>query len=314
MRALFFGTPEIAVPALEALCEIAEVVGVVSQPDRPAGRGLALRAPAVKERALQLGLEVVQPTKVRTDEFAAWVRSKEASVALVMAYGRILPPAVLDAPSRGCMNLHASLLPKYRGASPITWAVVHGERETGISLMQMDVGLDTGPVYAMRRIAIDSNETSGELAVRLARLAADVVRDELVAAVDGRLCAEPQDADRATLAPILTRDHGRLDWRRSAHELHDHVRGMQPWPGAWTRLRGKLMKVLRTRERSEVGVDAAPGTVVLADGGGLVVACRQGALELLQVQLEGRKAMAARDFVAGRAVQAGDRLDTASGE
>ncbi|HQP35100.1 MAG TPA: methionyl-tRNA formyltransferase [Polyangiaceae bacterium] len=314
MRALFFGTPEIAVPALEALCEVAEVVGVVSQPDRPAGRGLALRAPAVKERALQLGLAVVQPTKVRTDEFAAWVRSRDASVALVMAYGRILPPAVLDAPSRGCMNLHASLLPKYRGASPITWAVVHGERETGISLMQMDAGLDTGPVYAMRRITIDSNETSGELAVRLARLAADVVRDELVAAMDGRLCAEAQDAGRATLAPILTREHGRLDWGRSAHELHDHVRGMQPWPGAWTRLRGKLMKVLRTRERSEVGVDAAPGTVVLADGGGLVVACRQGSLELLQVQLEGRKAMAARDFVAGRAVQAGDRLDTASGE
>lgn len=155
MRALFFGTPEIAVPALEALHEVAEIAAVVSQPDRPAGRGLALRPPPVKQRALELGLEVHQPTKVRTPDFAEWVASKQADVALVMAYGRILTQQVLEAPARGCMNLHASLLPQYRGASPITWAIVHGETETGISLMQMDAGLDTGPVYSMHRLTIN---------------------------------------------------------------------------------------------------------------------------------------------------------------
>jgi len=308
LRALFFGTPEIAVPALEALHEVAEIAAVVSQPDRPAGRGLALRPPPVKQRALELGLEVHQPTRVRTPDFVEWVASKQADVALVMAYGRILTQQVLDAPARGCMNLHASLLPKYRGASPITWAVVHGETETGISLMQMDAGLDTGPVYSMHRIAIETEQTAGELAERLARLAADVVRADLAAAVEQRLVAQPQDASKATHAPILSREHGRMDWGRSARSLHDHVRGMQPWPGSFTQVHGKLLKVLRARVRAEEGQQASPGTVLVADAGGLVVACGSGALELLQVQLEGRKALGAREFVAGRGVGQGEVL------
>lgn len=308
MRALFFGTPEIAVPALEALHEVAEIAAVVSQPDRPAGRGLALRPPPVKQRALELGLEVHQPTKVRTPDFAEWVASKQADVALVMAYGRILTQQVLEAPARGCMNLHASLLPQYRGASPITWAIVHGETETGISLMQMDAGLDTGPVYSMHRLTIQSEETAGELSERLSRLAAEVVRKDLAAAVERRLVAQPQDAGKATHAPILSREHGRMDWGRSARSLHDHVRGMQPWPGSWTRVHGKLMKVLRARVRSEEGQESVPGTVLVADAGGLVVACGAGALEVLQVQLEGRKAMGAREFVAGRGVRQGEVL------
>lgn len=185
MRAIFFGTPDIAVPSLEALREVAEVVAVVCQPDRPAGRGLELRAPPVKERALALGFEVVQPEKVKTPEFAAWVEARKADVALVIAYGRILPKAVLEGPRRGCMNLHASLLPRYRGAAPIQWAIVRGETETGVCLMQMDEGMDTGPVFTRRAIPIGRDETAGELGGRLGRLAAELVREDLPRAVAG---------------------------------------------------------------------------------------------------------------------------------
>ena len=163
MRALFFGTPDIAVPALDALCDVAEVVGVVCQPDRPAGRGMKLRAPPVKARALEHGLEVQQPTRIKKGDFPAWIESKQADVALVIAYGRILPARLLDAPRRGCMNLHASLLPKHRGAAPINWAIAGGETKTGISLMQMDEGCDTGPVFSRHAIPIGADETAGEL-------------------------------------------------------------------------------------------------------------------------------------------------------
>jgi len=308
VRALFFGTPEIAVPALEALHEVAQVVCVVTQPDRPAGRGLDLKPPPVKTRALELGMQVLQPTKVRTPDFARWVASMQARVALVIAYGRILPQAVLDAPERGCMNLHASLLPKYRGASPITWAVVNGERETGISLMQMDAGMDTGPVYSMHSLPIGPEENAGEVAARLAMLAAQVVRSDLQRAIEGELAAVAQDADAATHAPILAKDHGRIDWQRPAQSIHDHVRGMQPWPGAFTRVRGKTLKVLRSRVRLGDRPACEPGTVLVADGGGIAVACGEGALELVRVQLEGRKALDSREFVSGRGLSAGEVL------
>src|SRR5262245_60233986 len=182
MRALFFGTPAIAVPALEALAGIADVAGVVCQPDRPAGRGLTQKPPAVKVAAERLGLAIVQPTKIRTPDFTEWVREANADVALVMAYGRILPAGVLLAPRRGCMNLHASLLPRYRGAAPITWAIVRGETETGISLMQMDAGCDTGPVYTRHAIPIGENATADDVARDLGELAAAVVRSDLARA------------------------------------------------------------------------------------------------------------------------------------
>lgn len=309
MRALFFGTPEIAVPALEALNEVAEVIAVVTQPDRPAGRGLELRAPAVKRRALELALAVTQPTKVRTAEFAAWVASQSADVALVMAYGRILPQAVLDGPRRGCMNLHASLLPKYRGASPITWAIVRGETETGISLMQMDAGMDTGPVYTMHKVPIGPEQDAGQLGEVLAGLGGDVVRADLRAAVEGRLAAAAQDEATATMAPILKKEDGRVRWGQEARAVHDHVRGMRPWPGAFTQARGKTLKLLRARVGPGQGAAAEPGTVLMADSSGLVVACASGTLEVLTLQLEGRKALGARDFVAGRGLQAGERLE-----
>ncbi|WP_437739424.1 methionyl-tRNA formyltransferase [Sorangium sp. So ce1504] len=306
MRALFFGTPAIAVPSLEALASIADVVGVVCQPDRPAGRGLELKAPPVKVKALELGVPVVQPEKVRTPEFAAWVAGAGADVALVIAYGRILPKAVLEAPRRGCMNLHASILPRYRGAAPITWAIVGGEAETGISLMQMDEGMDTGPVYAVRRTAIGPDTTADELAIDLGALAARVVREDLRRAVDGELAPTPQDHEAATHAALLKKEDGRIRWERSARQIHDHIRGMTSWPGAFTTIDGKTLKVLAAHVESEADqAGAPPGTVVMAGRSVVIVACGAGAIQIVRAQAEGRKPLAAADLVAGRTLQTG---------
>jgi methionyl-tRNA formyltransferase len=304
IRALFFGTPAIAVPSLEALAEVAEVVGVICQPDRPSGRGLSLAAPPVKERAVALGLSLAQPEKIRTPEFAAWMRERNADVALVIAYGRILPKAVLEAPKHGCMNLHASILPRYRGAAPITWAIARGETETGITLMQMDEGCDTGPSFTQHRMAIGPDMTADELAVSLGQLAADVVRRDLLRAVAGEINRAPQDEALATQAPLLVKEDGRIDWTKDMPAVHDHVRAMTSWPGAFTHAGGKLLKVLATQRGSE-SVEAAPGTVVVADKRGVEVACGRGTLRLLRAQLEGKKALAAAELVSGRALSMG---------
>lgn len=307
MRSIFFGTPDIAVPALAALHDCSHVVAVVCQPDRPAGRGLELRAPPVKVAAIERGLPVHQPTKVKTPDFAAWLRALEADVAIVMAYGRILPQAVLDAPRCGCLNLHASILPKYRGAAPINWAIVHGETETGICLMQMDAGMDTGPVLATHRIPIGPNETAGELADRIASLGAQVVREDVQNAIDGHLQPVAQAHDDATAAPLLAKENGLIPWEKSSQQVHSHVRGMTPWPGAFTQLRGKTLKIYRARVHSSENL-GAPGTVVMCDRTAVIVACGSGTLAIEMLQMEGRKAIAAGDMVCGRGIALGDRL------
>ncbi len=312
MRALFFGTPTIAVPALDALCSLAEVTAVVCQPDRPAGRGLTLTPPPVKVRALELGLPVHQPTKVKTPEFAAWVKEQDADVALVIAYGRILPPAVLDAPKRGCLNLHASLLPKYRGAAPITWVIVNGETETGICLMQMDPGMDTGPVLTTHRIPIGPETTADELGVSLGQLAAEVVKTDLLRAVQGEIPAVAQDHESATLAPMLDKEHGRIPWGKPARAVHDHIRGMTSWPGAFTALEGKTLKVLESRVAEAEGTTAPPGTVIAASKRGIIVACGEGAESILRAQLEGKKALGAAELVGGRTLREGQILGAAT--
>lgn len=308
MRAIFLGTPEIAIPSLDALTRIADVVGVVCQPDRPSGRGLEMHAPAVKVRARELGLPVVQPTKVRTPDFLAWVSEQRADFALVLAYGRIIPPAVLSALPRGFLNLHASILPRYRGAAPINWAIVRSETETGVSLMQMEEGLDTGPVYAVRRLSIDENETAGELTLRLGTLAAEVVGADVLRAVQGQLTAVPQDEAFATLAPPLKKADGQIDWSKPADEVHDRARGLTPWPGAFTHVGGKLLKILATR-LSSFHAEGPPGTIVLADTSGVMVACGSGTLEIVRAQVEGKKPLSARDLVVGRTLAAGTRLE-----
>jgi methionyl-tRNA formyltransferase len=307
VRTAFFGTPSIAVPALEALAAQSEVVVVVCQPDRPAGRGLALSEPPVKVRARELGLEVIQPTKVRTPELAEGLRARGLDVAVVMAYGRILPKAVLDAPRLGCVNLHASILPRYRGAAPITWSVVNGERATGVSLMQMDEGMDTGPVFTWREVPIDPDATAGEVGEQLAACAADVVRLDLPRVLAGELRAVPQDAAAATVAPMLRKDDGRIDWTKPAARVHDHARGMTPWPGAWTTLGGKLIKILATR-RAPGPAGGAPGEVVVAHKGRCEVACGEGRVEIVRAQVEGKKALGATELVAGRTLAVGTLL------
>lgn len=303
-RSIFFGTPALAVPALRALARVTDVRAVVCQPDKPVGRSSALEPPPVKVAAQELGVAVHQPTKVRVPEFAAWVREQQADFALVLAYGRILVPDVLAAPRRGCLNLHASILPKYRGAAPIQWAVARGETETGITLMQMDAGLDTGPMLAVRRLPIGENETAGELAVRMGELAAAMVEDEVLAAGRGELAATPQDDAASTLAPILKKEDGVVDFDRPARLVHAHVRGMTPWPGASTKAGGKGFKLLETRVATDWKPDA-PGTVRVW-GKRVTIACAEGAIEVVRGQIEGRKPLSALELVGGRAI--GDGL------
>jgi methionyl-tRNA formyltransferase len=308
LRALFFGSPAFAVPSLDALHGLADVTAVVCQPDRPAGRGLTLAAPAAKMRAWELGVPVMQPTRLRTGEFGAWVQAQAVDVALVVAYGRILPEDVLQGPRLGCVNAHASLLPKYRGAAPIAWAVVNGEPETGVTLMKLDEGMDTGPTFARAATPVDPDETAGELGERLARLGADLVAAWLPAYVAGGCILEPQDDASATLAPMLDKAHGRMEWNRTARAVHDHVRGMSPWPGAFTTARGKTLKVRATRVVNGSAAGAVPGQVVVADKSRVMVACADACVDLVTVQPEGKRPIRGAEWVMGRGIAEGDRL------
>jgi methionyl-tRNA formyltransferase len=311
LRAVFFGTPALAVPSLVALAELAEVVGVVTQPDRPAGRGMKMQPPAVKLAAIERGFPVYQPEKVRTGELLHWLEERSADVSLVIAYGRILPADVLGAPRRGSLNLHASLLPKYRGAAPINWAIVNGERETGVSLMQMDAGMDTGPVFIRETLDIGPEETAGELAERIAELAARVVRLHFERAVGGELVAEPQDESLATHAPPIEPSHRLVDFAEPPENVVNLVRGMAPSPGAFTTARGKRLRLARVRavpgESSGVEPVAAPGTVLVRGGSPEVVTGR-GSVEILAAQLEGKREVAGRDLVNGRVLFDGLKL------
>ena len=261
MRAIFFGSPAFAVPSLNALHELADIAAVICQPDRPAGRGLSTRAPAVKERALELNLDVWQPKKIKTAEFATRLQGLEADVAVVTAYGRILPKAVLEAPRLGCVNVHASILPRWRGAAPIQWAIAHGDGETGVTLMQMDEGMDTGPILAIRSIPIERDDDASTLGDRLSELGGDLLREKLPEYVSGSLSPTPQDDRGATVAPLLKKEDGQIDWDRTAHQVHDHIRGMVPWPGAYSDLGDRRIKIHKAHP-----LTLDPGTVAIGTG------------------------------------------------
>src|SRR5262245_49784254 len=238
LRVVFMGSPEFAVPCLEALLETEEVLAVVTQPDKPAGRGLGVQAPAVKVRALAAGLPVLQPPSVRKPPFTEVLAPLSPDLAVVVAYGKILPPELLAAPRLGCINVHASLLPRYRGAAPIQWAIIRGERETGVTLMQMDVGMDTGPILLQRALAIDEQITAGALAPKLATLGAALLKEGLLQLETGTLVAQPQDSALATVAPLLDKEAGRVDFAAGARAVCNRVRGCDPWPGGFTLLAG----------------------------------------------------------------------------
>jgi methionyl-tRNA formyltransferase len=312
---MFFGTPAIAIPALQALSEEFEVCAVVCQPDRAAGRGLALQAPAVKVEAERLGLEVIQPSKLKDGGLASFIRERHVELALVMAYGRILPLDVLTAPHLGCLNLHASLLPSYRGAAPIQRALMDGKTETGLCLMQMDEGLDTGDVLAERRLAIGPDENHQELSDRLATLAAEMVHIDLPRFVRGELIPQPQDPTRATHAKPLTPADLVLDFMEPATRLKDRIRALAPKPGAAAFIerdseRPRRLRILEARAALGEPMpteEEVPGQVRV-QGQRTLVRAGDGYLEILRAQVEGRTVQAAGDLLRGRALRAGDRL------
>lgn len=302
------GTPESAVPTLRRCVEDGhEVAAVWTQPDRPAGRGGKLKAPPVKEYALARGLKVHQPPKIKTAEALELFESERADAAVVVAYGRILPPTFLRSPRLGCVNVHFSLLPKYRGAAPVNWALVRGERETGVTTMLMDEGLDTGPVLLQRQTFIGPTETTPRLLERLSHDGAELLSETL--ARFHELEPRPQDHTQATLAPILRREDGFIDWTLTAADVERRVRGFQPWPNAHTTHDGRRLIIWHATPTDAGDGERAAGQVIKVHGDELVVACGGGtALVVEELQPEGKQRMRARDFLNGARLNAGERL------
>lgn len=299
LRTVFMGTPEFALPTLEGLLAAGiDLVGVYTQPDRPSGRGKQLTPPPVKQLALSRGIPVFQPLKLRLPEVVAELQALAPDLIVVVAFGQILPKSVLDIPRYGCINVHASLLPKYRGAAPINQAIIDGERETGVTTMYMDVGLDTGDMLVKRATPIGPFETAGELHDRLAALGREAMTETLEHLCAGTLSREKQDDALSCYAPMLKKEDGRIDWTRSAPELHNQVRGLDPWPGAYTFLNGEPLKIAVTRPLDEPPA-APPGTVLGAGPDGVRIACGSGVLNLGELQLPGRRRLPAADFLRG---------------
>jgi methionyl-tRNA formyltransferase len=310
MNLVFCGTPQFAVPTLDALAAAGHNVRlVVCQPDRPSGRGQQLGAPAVKQRALELGLAISQPQSIRNNtEFRAQLNSLRPQAIIVVAYGRIIPQWMIDLPPLGNLNAHASLLPKNRGAAPIQWAIANGESVTGVTMMRIDAGLDTGAMLLQSEIPIAPDDTAVTLSPKLAQLGAALMIETLQRLEAGKLTPTPQDDSRATLAPILKKEDGRIEFSRTAQEIHNRLRGFQPWPGAFTTFRGKSLAVAAAQPLPSGPELVPPGRVRLLDSRLLVGAARDTALEILELQPEGKKKMSAADFINGYKPKGGEVL------
>lgn len=301
LRVIFLGTAELACVSLRALARQPDFIipAVVTQQDKPRGRDLRLQPTPVKAAALELGLPVLQPKRARDPEFIDHVRSLAPDLMVVVAYGQILPQALLDVPMYGCLNVHTSLLPRHRGAAPIQWAILSGDQETGVTIMKMDAGLDTGPILTMRRTQIFPEDNSQTLHDRLAIIGAELLVEIIPAYVRGEIVPQPQP-DGATYARKIEKADGLIDWSQPAGSISLQIRGLTPWPGAFTYYEQegarRMLKVLRAEPSTESG---APGTVVAADKRGIVTACGSGSLRLLEVQPEGRKRMSAQEFLSG---------------
>jgi methionyl-tRNA formyltransferase len=308
VRSIFMGSAAFAVPTLEALVRKGhEVVGVVTQPDREKGRGRRLAAPPVKNAASALGLPVLQPARVREAATVQTLRALAPQVLVVAAYGQILPRELIELPPMGAINVHASLLPRYRGAAPIQWAIARCERETGVTTMLMNEGLDTGPLLLTARTEIGCDETAGALESRLASMGAELLLATLAGLAAGQITPSPQDESLASRAPLLRKEDGRIDWRWPAAEIACRVRAFNPWPCAHTLLAGRLIRILTARV-GEATV-AAPGEILLDGRGGLAAACGDGrALDVVQIQPENRRVMAASVFLAGARLAPGERF------
>lgn len=320
------GTPDVAVPTLQRIIEAGHAVeAVFTQPDRPVGRHQTLMPPPIKRVALAHGLTVYQPTQIKTDDVRQVFTTFAPDVAVVVAYGRILPVWLLEIPRWGCINVHFSLLPKYRGAAPVNWAIACGEIETGVTTMQMDAGLDTGPILLQKACSIEPDETAPVLATRLAIMGADLLLETLSLIEQGAITPRPQDEAQATLAPMLKREDGLINWQWPAQHIHNRIRGFQPWPGAWTVWNGQRLIIWRatvlspdqlgdmTLSRRDSSI--VPGTIRHTGKDRLLIQCGDASLlQVEELQLEGRRRMSTRDFLNGIRLDVGTRLGHSHGD
>jgi len=307
-RIVFMGTPEIAAATLEQLILGADpVVGVVTQPDRPAGRGQQVWPSPVRKAAEAHGIPVIAAEKIRTRQFLEELKQWQPEIIVVVAYGRILPKSILELAPHGCLNVHYSLLPKYRGAAPAAWTIINGESEGGVTTMKLVEKMDAGAIYLQEKITLASDETTGSLQTKLTPIGANLLRETLSRLKEGSLAPREQDEGAATLAPMLKKDDGLIDWQKSAIEIERRVRGLDPWPGSFTHIGDKLLKVHKTKiiatERS-----GEPAEVIRADGGGWWIATAAGIIEFVEVQLENKKRLAGVEFIRGARIKVGDRL------
>lgn len=307
VRILFMGTPDFAVPSLEALINAGhQICGVFCQPDKPVGRHQnQLAFPPVKECAITHDIPVFQPVKLRDGTALAQIEALQPQLIVVAAYGRLLPKEILEYPTMGCINVHSSLLPKYRGAAPINWAIINGEKETGVTIMYMAEALDAGDVIAQTVTVIEPNETAPMLTSRLAELGGNLLVESVAAIEAGTARRIPQDEAQVTLAPMLSKELSAMDFQSAAQALHDQVRGLYPWPSAVTEIGGIRCKILSTQVEERSG---KPGTVLEADKKGLVIACGQDALRILELQPDGKKRMRGEDYLLGHPLKVGELL------
>ena len=312
LRIIFLGTAELSCASLQALAGDAkfQIAAVVTQPDRPQGRDLKPQPSPVKSLALRLGLPVLQPERARDEQFIAELRALQPDLIVVVAYGQILPPAILDLPRHGCLNVHASLLPKYRGAAPIQWAIANGDTETGVTIMKMDVGLDTGPIVSQRQTAIQPEDDSATLHDRLAQLGAELLLQTIPDYVAGKIQPRPQPAKVVSHAAKIKKEDGHIDWNRPARDIWNRLRAFTPWPGAFTFLPGQpkphLLKIWKAEVVEKSG---GGGEVLSADKTGIVVGCGEHALRILELQREGGRRLTAAEFLAGHALKVGEKFE-----
>ena len=306
LKVIFMGTPDFAVPCLEKLTDmdLVEVIGVVTQPDRPRGRGQKMIPSPVKACALEKGIEVYQPEKIKTPEFTEKLREMTPDLMVVVAFGQILSQAILDIPKYGCVNVHGSLLPRYRGAAPIHWAIINGETKTGITTMYMDAGLDTGDMLIKAETEIGPDMTTEELHDKLMMEGAKVLEETVLKIADGTIERQKQDDSISNYAPLLKKDTGHIDWSKSAEEIHNLVRGLNSWPGAYAMLQGEKFKIWGTKAVSGIS-ESAPGTILEGDGKQLLVSTGNGIIEITELQAPSKKKMPAAEYLKGHKLSAG---------
>lgn len=307
MGIIFMGTPAFALPSLRLLYETGEdIIGVVTQPDRPRGRGQHLTLTPVKIVALEYGLSVHQPRKIKDESFIQFLRESKAEMVVVVAFGQILSKEVLRIPRYGCINLHASILPKYRGAAPINWAIIKGEKETGVTTMLMNEGVDTGPYYLQKSVSIKEDDTAGTLSEKLATIGADLLVETIKEIRSGEISPKPQTGE-PSYAPVLKKEDGLIDWRKGAVEIYNQIRGMDPWPGAYTYYKSKVWKIWKGNVIYN-GTEDVPGRIREITKGGIKVSTGEGSFLITEMQLENRKRMTVKEYLQGHKVLLGEQL------